>query len=47
LLRSSLPVDFSYYAVAPRAKLNLPKVSHFRDWLRLQVAEKPALLAVA
>ena len=38
LLRSSQPVDFSYYLVAPRAKLNLPKVAHFRDWLRTQVA---------
>jgi len=47
LLRSSLPVDFSYYLVAPRAKLNLPKVSHFLDWLRAEVAEKPALMAVA
>ncbi|MFO0994031.1 MAG: transcriptional regulator GcvA [Hyphomicrobiales bacterium] len=47
LLRSSQPVDFSYYLVAPRAKLNLPKVAHFRDWLRGQVAQKPALLAVA
>jgi len=47
VLRSSLPVDFSYYVVAPRAKLNLPKVAHFREWLRTQVAAKPALMAVA
>jgi LysR family glycine cleavage system transcriptional activator len=31
------PVDFAYYFVAPRAKLNLPKVAYFRDWLRRQV----------
>jgi LysR family transcriptional regulator, glycine cleavage system transcriptional activator len=31
------PVDFSYYFVTPRAKLNLPKVVYFRDWLRRQI----------
>jgi LysR family glycine cleavage system transcriptional activator len=30
------PVDFAYYFVAPRAKLNLPKVVYFREWLRHQ-----------
>jgi DNA-binding transcriptional LysR family regulator len=30
------PVDFAYYFVAPRPKLNLPKVVYFRDWLRRQ-----------
>ena len=37
------PVDFAYYFVAPRAKLNLPKVAYFRDWLRRQAgAQSPA-----
>lgn len=27
------PVGFAYYLVAPKSKLNLPKVSFFRDWL--------------
>ena len=31
------PVDFAYYFIAPRAKLNLPKVVYFREWLRRQV----------
>jgi LysR family glycine cleavage system transcriptional activator len=39
LFRSAMPVDFSYYLVAPRPKLNLPKVSYFIDWLREQSAE--------
>lgn len=30
------PVDFAYYFVAPRPKLNLLKVVYFRDWLRRQ-----------
>jgi LysR family glycine cleavage system transcriptional activator len=38
------PVDFGYYFLAPRAKLNLPKVSYFRDWLRREAAA-PALVA--
>ncbi len=33
------PVDFAYYVVCPKAKLNLPKVALFRDWLRAQAAE--------
>jgi len=36
------PVDFAYYFVAPRAKLNLPKVSYFRDWLRREAGEQGA-----
>jgi LysR family transcriptional regulator, glycine cleavage system transcriptional activator len=31
------PVNFAYYFIAPRAKLNLPKVVYFREWLRRQV----------
>ncbi len=42
-----LPVDFAYYFVAPKAKLNLPKVSFFREWLRQQTASDGALQAVA
>ncbi len=30
------PVGFAYYVVCPKAKLNLPKVSLFRDWLRVE-----------
>lgn len=30
------PIDYAYYIVAPKAKLNLPKVSHFCNWLRQQ-----------
>lgn len=41
------PVDFAYYFVAPRAKLNLPKVVYFRDWLRRQAAEEGDERAVA
>lgn len=38
------PIDYGYYIVAPRGKLNLPKVSHFRDWLRAEAADTwPAL----
>jgi LysR family glycine cleavage system transcriptional activator len=29
----SSPVDFGYYVVCPKAKLNLPKVAQFRGWL--------------
>jgi len=36
-IETERPVDFAYYFVAPRAKLNLPKVAYFRDWLRRQV----------
>jgi len=35
-IETERPVDFAYYFVAPRAKLNLPKVAYFRDWLRRQ-----------
>jgi LysR family transcriptional regulator, glycine cleavage system transcriptional activator len=37
-IESRLPVDFAYYLVAPKSKLNLPKVSFFRDWILEQVA---------
>ncbi len=33
------PVEFAYYVVCPKAKLNLPKVAVFRDWLRAAAAE--------
>lgn len=39
LFSTEVPVNFGYYVVAPKAKLNLPKVSFFRDWLRTQVNE--------
>jgi LysR family glycine cleavage system transcriptional activator len=42
-----LPVDFAYYFVAPKAKLNLPKVAFFREWLRKQAVVEQDLLAVA
>ncbi len=49
LFSTEVPVNFAYYLVAPKSKLNLPKVSHFRDWLRLQVTEvqdkRPAFFA--
>ena len=44
---SAVKGDFAYYLVAPRAKLNLPKVSHFIDWLRREAAADEQLLAVA
>lgn len=44
---SSVKVDFAYYIVAPRAKLNLPKVSYFIDWLRSEASEEEQQLAVA
>ena len=45
---SAVKVDFAYYIVAPRAKLNLPKVSFFIDWLRHEAGqEEPHQLAVA
>ena len=34
--KGAMPVDFAYYIVCPEAKLNLRKVSVFRDWLREQ-----------
>ncbi len=44
-IEAERPVDFAYYFVAPRAKLNLPKVAYFREWLRRQVREQaPARL---
>ena len=39
LFSTEVPVNFAYYVVAPKAKLNLPKVSFFRDWLQAQVTE--------
>jgi LysR family transcriptional regulator, glycine cleavage system transcriptional activator len=33
------PVEFAYYVVCPKAKLNLPKVAVFRDWLRAEAAQ--------
>jgi len=39
-------IDFAYHFVAPRAKLNLQKVSHFRARLRAEAA-KAGLSAVA
>lgn len=44
---SAIKVDFAYYVVAPRAKLNLPKVSHFIDWLRREAGAEQQQLAVA
>lgn len=37
------PVGFAYYLVAPKAKLNLPKVSFFRDWLLEEITRKDHL----
>ncbi len=39
LFSTEVAVNFAYYIVAPKSKLNLPKVSHFRDWLHSQVKE--------
>jgi LysR family transcriptional regulator, glycine cleavage system transcriptional activator len=44
---SAMKVDFAYFIVAPRAKLNLPKVSYFIDWLRTEAAREDQQLAVA
>jgi LysR family glycine cleavage system transcriptional activator len=44
---SAVKVDFAYYVVAPRAKLNLPKVSYFIDWLRAEAGKEEQHLAVA
>jgi LysR family glycine cleavage system transcriptional activator len=41
------PIDFAYYIVAPKAKLNLPKVSHFCNWLREQASNAIEHRAVA
>jgi LysR family transcriptional regulator, glycine cleavage system transcriptional activator len=46
-IEAERPVDFAYYFVAPRAKLNLPKVVHFRDWLRRQAGVESEQRAVA
>ena len=46
-LSSAMKVDFAYYVVAPRAKLNLPKVSYFIDWLRTEAGKEEQQLAVA
>ncbi len=37
------PVGFAYYLVAPKSKLNLPKVSFFRDWLLEEISRKDSL----
>jgi len=44
LFQGSTPVEFAYYIVSTKPKLNLPKVSHFRDWLVAEAARdaKPA-----
>jgi LysR family transcriptional regulator, glycine cleavage system transcriptional activator len=42
----TFPVDFAYYVVCPRAKLNLPKVSLFRDWLREEASGGPKAVPV-
>jgi LysR family glycine cleavage system transcriptional activator len=47
LFEGEHPVDFAYYFVAPRAKLNLPKVVYFRDWLRRQAGNNGERQAVA
>ena len=44
---SAMKVDFAYFIVAPRAKLNLPKVSYFIDWLRNEASREDQQLAVA
>jgi LysR family glycine cleavage system transcriptional activator len=44
---SQVKVDFAYYIVAPRSKLNLPKVSQFVDWLRREAATHVQHLEVA
>jgi LysR family transcriptional regulator, glycine cleavage system transcriptional activator len=44
---SAVKVEFAYYIVAPRAKLNLPKVSHFVDWIRHEAAAELHQLEVA
>ena len=46
-IEAERPVDFAYYFVAPRPKLNLPKVVHFRDWLRRQASIEGDQRAVA
>jgi LysR family glycine cleavage system transcriptional activator len=46
-IEAERPVDFAYYFVAPRPKLNLPKVIYFRDWLRRQAGIDSDQRAVA
>ena len=42
-----MAVDFAYYVVTPRGKLNLPKVSFFVDWLKKQATIEEPLRDVA
>lgn len=44
---SAVKLDFAYFVVAPRSKLNLPKVSHFLHWLRQEASAEEQELAVA
>ncbi len=44
---TSLAVDFAYFVVAPPPKLNLPKVTHFIEWLRREAEQHDRQLAVA
>jgi len=46
-IEAERPVDFAYYFVAPRAKLNLPKVAYFHDWLRRAAEAESEQRAVA
>ena len=39
----SLPLDYAYYLVCPRASANDPKVEAFRDWLVAEVARDERL----
>jgi LysR family glycine cleavage system transcriptional activator len=36
---NALPYQWSYYFVCPDAYLSMPKVLHFRDWLRVRAQE--------
>lgn len=45
LFRGSTPVEFSYSVVSTKAKMNLPKVSAFRDWLMAQARADSAAAA--
>jgi len=38
LFKGSTPVEFAYYIVSTKGKLNLPKVSQFREWLKAEMA---------
>lgn len=46
-LAATMAVDFAYYIVCPRAKLNLPKVSYFVQWLRTQALHDVEERAIA